>query len=52
VNGVCTTTCPAGWQTCVAGCVNVAADTANCGGCGNECGPGQACRGGSCVAGQ
>jgi hypothetical protein len=51
VAGHCTSNCPAGWQSCVAGCRDVANDRLHCGICGNACAPGESCAQGSCVPG-
>jgi glucosylceramidase len=41
-------TCPAGQAGCGEGCIDVTADTANCGGCGIPCSTGHACVAGVC----
>lgn len=41
--------CPTGQAACGDACVQVDADPANCGTCGNACGDGEACRAGACT---
>ena len=41
--------CPSGTQLCGSACVNVSNDPNNCGTCGDACGAGQVCSGGTCA---
>jgi len=43
------TSCPAEYTACSGACVNLSADPANCGGCGNLCDNGGSCENGQCV---
>jgi hypothetical protein len=40
--------CPAGQTNCGAGCIDVSADPANCGACGNVCQADEGCSAGAC----
>src|SRR5581483_5686220 len=42
-------TCGSDQDLCNGACVNVQTDNQNCGSCGNSCGTGTTCSGGSCV---
>jgi DNA-binding beta-propeller fold protein YncE len=44
-------TCPAGETACGRRCVALGSDAANCGACGNACGPGGVCDAGTCACG-
>ncbi|MFK8003569.1 MAG: MopE-related protein, partial [Polyangiales bacterium] len=46
----CTTTCDAGWVTCGERC-DTPESRFDCGSCGNPCGPGEDCLGGTCQPG-
>jgi len=41
--------CPAGFSDCHGSCVDFRTDTHNCGRCGNDCGSGRSCAGGTCI---
>lgn len=41
--------CPEGLELCEDACVETATDEGNCGACGVECGPNEACEAGACV---
>jgi hypothetical protein len=43
--------CKGGTLKCNKVCIDPQTDVANCGTCGNVCGPGQSCLGGTCVGG-
>jgi hypothetical protein len=43
--------CPTGQSACGGSCVNLSADNASCGRCGNACGPGATCKSGVCTCG-
>jgi hypothetical protein len=47
--GVSQLQCQAGFAACNGACVNLQADSANCGKCANACAPGSVCAGGSCT---
>jgi len=49
--GACSTVCPTGREPCgaPAACVDLTSDRANCGSCGNPCGPGSICVNRQCV---
>ena len=44
--------CPAGCSACSARCVDLSADTLNCGSCGTQCIGGRSCEEGMCVCGE
>jgi hypothetical protein len=41
--------CQAGWEICGGSCTNLLSDSNHCGTCGNVCGSGMRCAGGTCV---
>lgn len=43
--------CGAGQGCCASGCKQLNSDTSNCGACGSQCGPGEACSSGRCRCG-
>jgi hypothetical protein len=50
-NGTCKNSCDPGLSECAGGCVDVFADTSNCGGCNTVCPSGQVCSSGACSSG-
>src|SRR6516225_8905873 len=46
--GRSSTGCPGAEVVCMARCIDVSADNANCGACGKVCGAGQSCSAGVC----
>ncbi|MBI5487193.1 MAG: hypothetical protein HY905_07655 [Deltaproteobacteria bacterium] len=48
VDGNCSAACPAGQAVCDRRCADVATDPGNCSGCGDDCGSGHDCVGGTC----
>ena len=55
IQGACTQTCAAPFQTCgigsLASCIDTMSDTANCGACGKACAAGETCSLGTCHVG-
>jgi hypothetical protein len=47
--GVCAIVCEPGYGECGGRCIDVSADPANCGACGNVCARNAGCHGGDCV---
>jgi Galactose oxidase, central domain len=48
-NQCITLMCPAPQIACNSKCINPTTDATNCGGCGNQCGPGRGCSGSACT---